>query len=115
MDRMVDEEVGPLAPAYLMRMSSPVDLLGCVTADREAGPVTISIGKRGNVQPYPGAVGDLERSYFRSVAGFLRPGVADIQVVDGCREATDPRCPSGIWIRLGRTRAEPADVSQIAR
>ena len=36
-----------------MWMSSSVHLLWCVTADGEAGPVTISIGKRGNVQPYP--------------------------------------------------------------
>jgi hypothetical protein len=43
MDRIVDEEIGPLASTQLMRMSSPVHLLWCVTADGEAGPVAISI------------------------------------------------------------------------
>jgi hypothetical protein len=49
------------------------------------------------------------------MAGFLRPGVADIEVVDACGEAADPRCPSGIWIGLGRARAEPTSVSHIGR
>lgn len=115
MDRIVDEEIGPLASAQLMRMSSPVHLLRCVTAEGEAGPVAISISHRGKVQPDPGGVEDFESSYLRSVAGFLRPGVADIKVVDACREATDPRCLSGIWIGLGRARAEPACVNHIAR
>ena len=82
MDRIVEKKVGSLASAQLMGMSSSVHLLWCVTADGEAGPVALRISERGKVHPHSGAVGDFERSHLRSVAGFLRPGVADIEVVD---------------------------------
>jgi|GEM_PF-6395802 len=84
MDRIVEKKVGSLASAQLTGMSSSVHFLWGVAAEGEARPVALNISERGKVQPHTGAVGDFKRSQLRSVAGFLRPGVADIEVIDAC-------------------------------